>query len=84
MRIFAIFIATLVASGALADTCVRMQGSTLISECQACVELMLRQRAELPSELFTGDLRTVRLEAGSRETLPGSGRWAIVDFRTCR
>jgi hypothetical protein len=86
MRVLILMTAVVLPSSAIADTCLTMEGPTLINECQACVELTaraLRPPAEQAAGLFTGESRTVRLEARARETLQGSERWAIIDFKPC-
>jgi hypothetical protein len=87
MRIFVLMVAVVLSSSATADIgCISMQGSTLINECETCTEVTtheLRPRAEQPAGLFTGVSRTIRLEAGARETLPGGEGWAISDLKAC-
>lgn len=73
--------------GAIADACITMEGPTVINRCQSCVEITfraLRPPAERATGLFTDQYRSVRLDAGARETLQGSERWAVTDFRPCR
>lgn len=86
MRVLVVMIAIVLPSSAFADSCINMEGFTLINECQTCMELTvneLRPRGEEAAGLFTGVSRTVRLEAGARETLPGGEGWAISDLNAC-
>ena len=86
MRALILLVAVVLPSRGIADTCITMEGSSLINECQACVELTaraLRPPAERAAGLFTGEVRALRLEAGARETLQGGERWAITDFHAC-
>lgn len=87
MRVLILMVAVLLPSGAIADSrCITMEGSTLINGCQACMDVTvheLRTPGEQAAELFTGISRVVQLEAGARETLQGSGLWAISDLKAC-
>jgi hypothetical protein len=86
MRALVLIVAVVLPLSAIADTCITMEGPAVINSCQSCVELTiraLRPRAEQAAGLFTGQSRSVRLEAGARETLRGSERWAVTDFRPC-
>jgi hypothetical protein len=86
MRALVLMVAVVLPLSAIADTCITMEGPTVINGCQSCVELTvraLRPRAEQAAGLFTDQSRSVRLDAGARETLQGSERWAIIDFRPC-
>jgi hypothetical protein len=40
--------------------------------------------SEQAAGIFTGEPRSVRIEAGGRAILQGSDRWAITDLKTCR
>jgi hypothetical protein len=86
MKALVLMVAVVLPLSANADTCIRMEGATVINRCQSCVELTaraLRPRAEQAAGLFTDQNRSVRLEAGARETLQGSEQWAITDFGPC-
>ena len=87
MRVSVLVVAAVLSSSAIADSCVTMDGSTVINRCQACMELTFRALSP-PSEqaagIFTGEPRSVRIEAGGRAILQGSDRWAITDLKTCR
>jgi hypothetical protein len=86
MRVFILMVAVVLPSSAIADSCITMEGFTVINECQTCMEITaheLRPRAEQAAGMFTGVIRTVRLEAGAREKLPGGEGWAISDLKAC-
>ncbi len=86
MRVLILMVAVVLPSSAIADTCLTMEGSTIINGCGACMEITaheLRPRVEQAAGLFTGVIRTARLEAGAREKLPGGESWAITDLKAC-
>lgn len=84
MRVLILLVAVVLPSSANADSCITMEGSALINGCQACMEVTAREPGvEQAAGMFTGESRTVRLEAGARETLQGGERWAITDLRPC-
>ncbi len=86
MRALILMAAVALSSSANADSCITVEGYTLINGCVACTEVTLRALrppAEQAAGLFTGETRTVRLEAGARETLQGSGGWAISGLKDC-
>jgi hypothetical protein len=86
MKALVLVMATMVPASAIADTCINMEGPTLINGCQSCVELTvraLRPRQEQAAGLLTGESRTIRLDPGGRERLQGSDRWAVTGFRLC-
>jgi hypothetical protein len=86
MRVIVLMVAVVLPLSAIADTCITMEGPTVINRCQSCVELTvraLRPRAEQAAGLFTDQYRSVRLDAGARETLQESERWAVTDFGPC-
>jgi hypothetical protein len=69
MEALILILTALVFPSANADTCIAMEGSSVHNRCQSCVELTaraLRPPAEQASGLFTGESRSVRLEAGAR------------------
>jgi hypothetical protein len=86
MRALVLMVAVVLPLSAIADTCITMEGPTVINRCQSCVELTvraLRPRAEQAAGLLTDQYHSIRLDAGARETLQGSERWAITDFGPC-
>jgi hypothetical protein len=86
MRVLILMVAVVLPSSAIADSCITMDGFTLINACQTCMEMTaheLRPRAEQVAGLFTGVSRNIRLEAGAREKLPGGEGWVIRDQKAC-
>jgi hypothetical protein len=87
MRVLILMAAVLLPSSAIADSrCIALEGSTLINRCETCTQVSVRElrpRGEQAVGMFTGESRTVRLEGGARETLQGSGGWAISDLKAC-
>lgn len=82
-------LALLLPAAAWADSqCIALEGATeLINRCEICMEatvLELRPPAEQHAGVYSGVSRTVRLEAGNRESLPGRGSWMLGDLRECR
>jgi hypothetical protein len=86
MRIGALIAATVLSSNALADSCAVIEGSMIVNSCRNCLEVTLRElrpRAEQGVEIFTGEPRSVRVEAGSRVTVQGGERYAITNLQEC-
>jgi hypothetical protein len=86
MKALVLMVAMMVPASAIADTCITMDGPTVINRCRSCVELTVRalrpetERSEGP---MADQDRLVQLDAGARETLEGGDRWAIIHFRSC-
>jgi len=87
MRALILIAAVALPSSAIADSrCISLEAATLINRCETCTEVTvhaLRSRGERAAGTFTGETRTVRLEAGARETLQGGGGWIISDLKAC-
>jgi hypothetical protein len=81
------FAMVLASTNVIADSCVVLEGSTVINKCPACMEVTVRElrpREDRAAGLFTGRSRTVRLEAEERTTLQGNEHWAIGDLKACQ
>jgi hypothetical protein len=87
MRVSILVAAAVLSSSAVADSCVRLQGSMVVNKCQTCMEVTvrgLRPRAEQAVAMFASEPRSVRVEAGGQVAVPDGDRLAITDLRACQ
>jgi hypothetical protein len=88
MRVLVLVVTALLTSSAAADSCVTLEGPTLLNQCPTCMEVTVRElrpRAEQAVGMFSSsDPRSIRLEAGARSTLPSGERAAITDLKKCQ
>lgn len=84
--IIALVVTLVLPATAMADSCVHLEGTTLVNTCSKCMEVTiraLRPPAEQHISVYAGENRSVRLEPGARTTVPGHERSAIVDLKEC-
>jgi hypothetical protein len=87
MRVLVLVVTALLTSSAVADSCVTLEGPTLLNQCPTCMEVTVRElrpRAEQAVGMFSSEPRSIRLEAGARSTLPSGDRAAITDLKKCQ
>jgi hypothetical protein len=87
MRVSILVVGAVLSSSAVADSCIRVQGPTLINNCETCMEVTvrgLRPRAEQAVAMFASEPRSVRVEAGGQATVEGGERLAITDLKSCQ
>lgn len=73
-------------TGAVADSCVTLEGPVITNRCQTCMKVTVRslQPAGAPSStVFAGEARTVQVEAGAQAP-SGAARSAITGLEQCR
>jgi hypothetical protein len=78
--------ATALSSSAAADSCVNLQGITLINNCDTCLEIVIQQLHAPGTQVAgrsTNEPRVLRLQAGSQTSLQEGERSAIADIRKC-
>ena len=86
MKVLALLVVLSLPSVATADTCLRMEGSTIVNECQTCMQVKaseLRPRRERAARMFTGKTRSLRLDARTRSPLEGGQSWVITRLSVC-
>jgi hypothetical protein len=87
MNIWVLIIALVLPASAMADSCVHLEGATLINKCSKCMEVTIRALRPPPEQhisVFAGENRSLRLEPGAQTTVPGHERSAIVDLKECQ
>lgn len=71
----------------MADSrCVALQANALVNTCAECAEVTVRElrpSAQHDAGVFSGIVRTVRLEGNSRQSLETSGSWMIDELKVC-
>ena len=87
MRVSVLLVAIILSASAVADSCVTLEGATVVNKCQACMEVTvraLRPPGEPAATMFAGEPRSVRVEAGARSTVEGGERSAVTDLKACQ
>jgi hypothetical protein len=85
MRSAILFFVLLLPSLACADSCVSIEGATVINRCNVCMEVTLqelRPRGDVSSALLRGQPQQKRLMPGERAAI-GTGSFAITDLHGC-
>jgi hypothetical protein len=86
MRQLFLAAAIVLPSSAIADSCVKLEGATLINECRKCMLVTVRALhapGEQATSVFASENQNFRLEVGGRTTVSGGARSAIVDLKPC-